>query len=397
MAPDMPTLMLTSAFVSQLCGAFLILTWWENRQPAVLWWAAADLALGTAVALLAIGFVNHVGFLYGLGLTLIIVSTALLWSGIRSFYGSPIRWLVCAAGPALWLAAAGPIDALGYSAALNAVHSLIASAYLCAAIWELTKHRVEVLRARKPLIVLIAVNIFALLLAIPSVLLGELQALEPPPLMSFFGLIHLESLIFVVGTTVFLVALQKERSERKNLQDAETDALTGLANRRAFLPLAERVADRCRRQGEPYAVAVFDLDRFKRVNDTFGHPFGDEVLRIFARVARETLRPGDLMSRVGGEEFFAILPGANLKEGCGTAERVCRAFEEAGIRIEGRSVEATVSAGVMASDDASTPLAKLLERADAALYRAKVNGRNCVQCGLEEPDQQPYPRLVNVA
>ena len=235
------------------------------------------------------------------------------------------------------------------------------------------------------------------MLAIPSVLLGEVQALEPPSLLSFFGLIHFESLIYAVGTTVFFVALQKERDERKNLHDAQTDALTGLANRRAFLPMAERVAGRCERQGEPYAVVVFDLDRFKRVNDTFGHPFGDEVLRVFADVARAALRPGDLLSRVGGEEFFAMLPGANLKEGCGTAWRVCRAFEAAGAVIGARKVSATVSAGVMASEDASVPLAKLLERADAALYRAKLNGRNCVQCGLEEPDEKPYPQLVRVA
>ena len=121
------------------------------------------------------------------------------------------------------------------------------------------------------------------------------------------------------------------------------------------------------------------------------------MLGIFARVARETLRPGDIMSRVGGEEFFAILPGANLKEGCGTAERVCRAFEEAGIRIEGRWVGATVSAGVMASDDAGAPLAKLLEQRRRRPLPGQGRGRNCVQCGLEEPDQQPYPRLVNVA
>ena len=173
--------------------------------------------------------------------------------------------------------------------------------------------------------------------------------------------------------------------------------MTGLANRRAFLPLAERAQERCRRRGEPVSVVVFDLDRFKLVNDTFGHPFGDEVLRIFAHVARAALRPGDIVSRVGGEEFFAILPGATLKEACAVANRVRAAFAEAADDVEGRRVNATVSAGVMASEDASVPLATLLEKADAALYRAKIRGRNCVQCGLEEREEKTIPKLVRVA
>jgi diguanylate cyclase (GGDEF)-like protein len=397
MTLDIPTLMLASAFVSALCGGFLLSFWWQHREPAALWWAAGSFSGGGAVALLAAAFANKLIPLFLGGLTLLIVAPALTWSGLRCFNGERACFGLIAAAFLTWLAALASQGLHGPEWAPTVVNSTLIAALSAAAIGELGRHGGETLRARVPLTGLIALNGGVFLLAVPAVVTGGIGRLQPPPLASLFGLIHFEGIVYVVGTTVFLVAMVKERSEQRNLREAQTDVLTGLANRRAFLPLAERVADRCQRQGEPYAVVVFDLDRFKRVNDTFGHPFGDEVLRVFADVVRAALRPGDLVSRVGGEEFFAILPGANLKEGCGTARRVCRAFEAAGATIDGCKVGATVSAGVMASDDASVPLAKLLERADAALYRAKLNGRNCVQCGLEEPDEKPYPRLVRVA
>ncbi len=248
-----------------------------------------------------------------------------------------------------------------------------------------------------PLAVITVPYVLIYLMAIPAALDGQLNGTAPPPVASLFGLIHLYTLIYAIGATVFLVAMKKERSEQRLLLEAQTDALTGLANRRAFLDLGTRVAERCQRRGEPLSVIVFDLDHFKSVNDTFGHAFGDVVLRTFATTAREALRPGDIASRVGGEEFFAVLPGATLKDGCATAERVRKAFADATALLDGRAAMTTVSVGVMASDDASTPLATLLEKADAALHRAKMRGRNCVECDGGVPAEAQYPRLVRVA
>ena len=349
-------------------------------------------------SLLAVGFAGGFQSLFLVGLTFIVIAPSLIWSGVRSFNGDPLRPVLLGLGPLVWFVAIATVHVHGDRAWLpTVVNTLATAAYNGVTVWELARHRHDKLRARDPLIVLIAINTLVMLLAIPAAFTGELRGLSPPPIASLFGLIHFETIIYAIGTTVFLVMMMKEQSEQGHLRDAQTDALTGLANRRAFLPLAERAAERCKRRGEPIAVVVFDLDRFKLVNDTFGHPLGDEVLRIFAKVAREALRPGDIVSRVGGEEFFAILPGASLHEGCTVAERVRRAFAEANAYVDGRHVSATVSAGVMSSEDASVPLEMLLEKADAALYRAEFRGRNCVQCGLEEPEEKARPRLVRVA
>jgi diguanylate cyclase (GGDEF)-like protein len=220
-----------------------------------------------------------------------------------------------------------------------------------------------------------------------------MRSLEPPPLASLFGLIHFETIIFVVGTTLFFVALKRERAELRQRHDAETDVLTNLPNRRAFLAVAERLVERCRRDRKPFSVAVFDLDHFKHVNDTHGHRIGDRTLQVFADVAREALRPGDIISRIGGEEFAAIFPGTDLQSACKGAERVRTGFLEAALVVDGRELAATVSAGVAVAGH-EEPLAELMERADAALYQAKLSGRDRVE---SSKTPHAYPRLVQVA
>ncbi len=129
---------------------------------------------------------------------------------------------------------------------------------------------------------------------------------------------------------------------------------------------------------EPVSVLMFDLDHFKSINDRFGHPFGDEVLRTFASTASSSLRAGDLVGRFGGEEFVAMLPG-NLAEASIAADRVRLAFQAAASVVSGQKVDATVSIGV-ASGGIDVP--GLIASADVALYRAKANGRNRVE-GVE--------------
>jgi diguanylate cyclase (GGDEF)-like protein len=128
---------------------------------------------------------------------------------------------------------------------------------------------------------------------------------------------------------------------------------------------------------------IFDIDHFKSINDRFGHPAGDEILKLFATVVMTNLRISDLSGRIGGEEFAALLP-CSLEEGVLVAERVREAFETSGIVCEEGPVDTTVSIGV-AGGPAGTELEVLLASADTALYQAKRTGRNKVEAAEELP------------
>ncbi len=156
---------------------------------------------------------------------------------------------------------------------------------------------------------------------------------------------------------------------------------------------AERIMERCRRESAPVSVMMFDLDRFKAVNDTYGHAVGDDVIRKFCEVAAAALRPDDVFGRIGGEEFAAVLPGSGIEAAGVRADRICASFAETCRFVGDHAVNATVSGGVSASVNGEHALSALLEYSDVALYRAKAEGRNRVMRG-----DQPRPKggLSNV-
>jgi diguanylate cyclase (GGDEF)-like protein len=161
------------------------------------------------------------------------------------------------------------------------------------------------------------------------------------------------------------------------------DPLTGMFNRRGFSEATGRVIEREANAGRPVTVLIFDIDHFKSINDRFGHPAGDEILKLFSTVVINTLRISDLSGRIGGEEFAALLP-CSLEEGVLAAERVREAFAASGIVVDEGPVDTTVSIGV-AGGPAGTELEVLLAAADTALYQAKRGGRNRVEAAEELP------------
>jgi diguanylate cyclase (GGDEF)-like protein len=163
--------------------------------------------------------------------------------------------------------------------------------------------------------------------------------------------------VYAVGS----VALRSERV-------AQTDALTGLANRKRLALNVEAAAD----EG-PLALVLLDLDRFKEVNDTLGHHVGDELLNVVARRLEATLRPGDTVSRLGGDEFALLLPGAGTAEATAAAARVREALAEP-ILLGGLLVDVGASAGVAASPEHGNRLDELLQHADVAMYLSKESG-----------------------
>lgn len=172
---------------------------------------------------------------------------------------------------------------------------------------------------------------------------------------------------------------RRRAAVERELRLAKTDPLTGIANRRAAMEQLAAMAAEAAAPGEGYALMVLDIDRFKLVNDRFGHPAGDRVLAEVARRLPASLREGDLVARIGGEEFLVALPMAALVPARRAAERLRRAIEVEPVRLPGgETVRVTVSIGLTLAGPGDDDVEAAMARADRALYAAKAQGRNTV-------------------
>ena len=170
---------------------------------------------------------------------------------------------------------------------------------------------------------------------------------------------------------------------------ATTDALTGVASRRHFLELLATDVAQARRYGTPLALALIDADNFKQINDRRGHPTGDRVLQTLARLLREGLRTVDRVGRLGGEEFAIALPHTTPDSALQVCERLRRAIDAAVLTDDAGPLRFTVSVGLtqFAAEDRVPD--DLIRRADAALYRAKQDGRNRTRVAQEDAGSGP--------
>lgn len=166
-----------------------------------------------------------------------------------------------------------------------------------------------------------------------------------------------------------------EVSLRQEHQLASTDPLTGIANRLVFEQRMIQACERVLQDDTETCLLVLDIDRFKHINDRFGHAAGDRALRIVAEQLKAGLRPDDLLARYGGEEFVVVLPGTGMEAGSMIAEGLRTCIESIGFRGQQQPVRITLSCGITALRAGDTP-DSAFDRADRALYRAKHNGRN---------------------
>ena len=200
--------------------------------------------------------------------------------------------------------------------------------------------------------------------------------------------------VFTVLATLGVVWIAIEQLQADLARLAMIDPLTAILNRRAFMLECERELSRCVRERTGLALAIFDLDHFKDVNDTYGHLVGDHVLRQVAELLRASLRGHDALGRYGGEEFALLMPGADIPAALAGTERARLAVGERPIRVGALSITVTVSAGVAAYGANGSDWESLLRSADAALYEAKRGGRNRVVAAHGPPparDQSAVP------
>jgi diguanylate cyclase (GGDEF)-like protein len=385
MALDLPTLMVMQSFAVACAGALLLFAWLQNRtEPVLALWGAANVIAAAGILFLMFGVAPHQTARIVLGGALLSCQAGLIWKAARNLDGKSAPLPMALLAPLIVGLGSAPPGLRDNSAALALA---VGAAYTVATATALWLGRQDGLRARWPLILLASVHGTALLIGTYSTFTGSTNRDAVPALASLFGFIYFESIIFALGTSVFIFALIKERNEAASMKAARIDPLTGVANRAAFLDGAVRLLERCRHDVAPIAVMMFDLDRFKAVNDRHGHAVGDAVLRQFCSSVAAALRPGDMFGRMGGEEFAIVLPGSSIEAAAVRAERIRVAFSESCGKVRDRQVEATVSVGVSGSVDAKEPLDVLLEYADRALYGAKTDGRNRVKrAELPHPD-----------
>ena len=196
--------------------------------------------------------------------------------------------------------------------------------------------------------------------------------------------------VMVDGRPMGFIILQEDITERSSYQAtlerlATTDHLTGLQNRRAFLEMSEKELRRSRRTGQPLALLMIDADHFKAINDTYGHPVGDEVLRKIGSTCREVLRDEDVCGRIGGEEFAITLAQATLPVALKVAERLRQTMNAVELVVGDKTLRFTVSVGVAALAEGVASIEKMLSVADEGLYAAKNAGRNCVAATQQQP------------
>jgi diguanylate cyclase (GGDEF)-like protein len=376
---DLPTLMAVESFIAALSGLVILLGCPRgNDSRGSLWWAFGGVTTAAGLALLLYSIAtNSIPLIITANLA-IALSPAFYWTAARQLSRRDAIYALIPAG-ALLLALGSIIPGFRLAPAQQMALSLaLNAAFFYAAAIALWNGRAERLLARWPLIGLLVIHATIFVAGATEALTGAIEVMSLAPLTSWFGLMHFESIVFSVGTAVFVVAFTRERAEARQRMVAEIDPMTGMSTRRALLEQAERALHRCQAADAPLSLVIFDLDHFKSINDRFGHPVGDAVLRRFGDTVRATLRQNDSVGRIGGEEFALLLPDTNLVTALEIAERVRAGFEADGRVLDSREIAATVSAGVTTAHRDST-VPSMLRAADEGLYEAKARGRNRVE------------------
>ncbi|OCK56738.1 GGDEF domain-containing protein [Bradyrhizobium sp. LMTR 3] len=381
MSFDTSTLYLFATMVAGMLGAMLVLFGKQENIPALKWWGTAYLLGASSVAIWTIG-----GATLGEPLLLALhalgfVACGMVWNAARVFHGrkpnlpglslGAIAWV----GTVLALPSLNPAMRLVVGAAIVAIYAGLTAS-------ELWSERRRTMNKRWPAIAVPVMH--GCVLALP-ILLGSLLRPHDESFASSIWVtaFSIELILYAIGTVFVIFMLVSDRAVTVHKTAASVDPLSGMLNRRGFSEACNGVIEREAAAGRPVTVMIFDIDHFKSINDRFGHPAGDEILKLFSTVVVSNLRISDLSGRIGGEEFAALL-ACPLEEGVIVAERVREAFEASNIVCEEGPVDTTVSIGV-AGGPAGTELEVLLAAADTALYQAKRGGRNRVEAAEELP------------
>jgi diguanylate cyclase (GGDEF)-like protein len=374
---DIGTLLVTAGCVTSLLGLFLLFAWLQDRIAALAWWGVAYLIGGASAVIWRLEELMWLPVPQSVLDVALFIALGMIWTAARVFHGRSVRWGAMCAGAVVWTGA-DLLHAVPHTPAMRVMlSSVIVATYTFMIAIELWRERRKSLIRRWPslLVPMLHGGIFLFPVAFASLGVRSLST-------GWISVFAIEITLYVVGAAFIVLVLAKDRTVNRYKRAAETDPLTGLYNRRGFFAAAAAMmtANRKRKQA-PVSVLAFDLDKFKSINDRFGHKAGDTVLELFSKTVLKTMRADDIIGRLGGEEFIAVISG-KLSDACIAAERVRVAFEAAALAPDSPGIPVTVSIGV-ATGLPTASIEKIIERADAVLYKAKENGRNRVEADEE--------------
>ena len=373
---DLVTMSAVDIAVEAVLAGMLLLVWgrdgWslETAPRFVGTWglAVTVFSLGGAVMLWSVMSGNAGGIV--LGASLAILSAAMKWHGARLFAGRASALYLVLLGPAIFLL----IVFLGLAPSLDDRFVLtcsILAIYGFTTAFEL--RRMPDAAYPWPAVTLLILLSASYLAWIPIAFASPLVSVTAATTSGWLPFVVLATLLLSVALAFVVLSMAKDRDEEEQRAFALTDSLTGLPNRRALFDVAEAVVERrMHGGGTPVSLVISDLDSFKDTNDTFGHSVGDEVLCLFAEVARQSLEESHIFGRLGGEEFAAILPGVDGDDAVQAAERLRSRFAEVASFVSGLPVGSTVSIGVTADRKVDSGLSSLFRRGCGS-----VRGQEC--------------------
>jgi diguanylate cyclase (GGDEF)-like protein len=378
---DISTLYLVATLVAALLGGLLLYFWRQEKIAALGWWGAAYIIGGASIATWTMaGAYLHPAV--GMALNVIgLIACGMVWNAARVFHGKPTSPIAFCGGAMLFALVGLQLDE-GSPLRMFLGAGIVAT-YAVLTANELWLERRKAYKSRWPAMTIPVMHGLVLMLPI---IIGDFLRPEGRGLgQAWIAAFAIELVLYAVGTVFIIFLIVSERTLSKHKTAASIDPLTELFNRRGFSELSARLIEREAALGRPVSVLIFDLDHFKSVNDRFGHAAGDEILKLFARILLHTLRVTDIVARVGGEEFAALLT-CSRDDAIVAADRIRATFESAGVQVDDVPLSTTVSVGV-ATGERNIDFNGLLAAADTALYRAKRGGRNRVEVvsGTEQP------------
>lgn len=375
MTIDAATLFLIEVVVMTTVALLLFWAWLQNRSVVTLaWWGGALVLEAMGTGLVAFRGVIADWLSINMSNALLIAACGLLWVGARRFNGRSIH-PAFPLGVIIWLVACQFPFFYASLQLRAAMFSVLVSSYALLAALEFWRGT-EPLASRPFIVLCLVLHSIAFFLNLPAVFLTP--TMEGAKLLSghWFIFVALQGLLHSIIFSFLLLAMAKERVELRYKTASQVDGLTGAFNRRYFVSSAEAALSKAARDGRPITLALFDLDHFKSINDSFGHQAGDDVLMAFRKIATDHLRADDLFGRLGGEEFGLLLPGVDEANGRRVVDRILKAFSA---EHHGRAGSVTASAGIAAAGGVAPSFAELFSAADRGLYKAKELGRNRVE------------------